>query len=501
MTLTGHNERVVDVAFSPDGARVASTSTDRAARLWDATTGETLAILTGHHQPLNRVAFSPDSTRVVTTSGDATIRIWETATGNHVHTLFADAPAWAVSYSPDGTRIATGTDDSKVTLWDADSGRRLLTLTGHATDLTSVAFLPDGERLLTGALDDTTRLWDISVAGSRDWLTLPGPVESTATVAFHPDGTSIAVAGDTSGVAIYGVQTGEILATLGGLGATIHRLAFSPDGRLLAGASAPGDPPAKTLPVWDTDSGDLLFELSADHSAVVDLAYTPDGRHLAVIEEDGTLRLWNATNGDERWAIQRWEEAYSVAVSPDGRFVAASGARHPPDVSYEVEQAVLTVDAGEVVATLVGHEDWTPGLAFGPDGGVVTASIDGTVRVWDAVTGELQTTLQHDTGVTDVAVSPDGTRLATAAQDGTSRLWDLDSGRQVLTLHAHDAPVRGVTFSPDGRLLATSSFDGTVALHLLPIDELVELARSRLTRGLTDDECRQFLHAELCPQS
>jgi WD40 repeat protein len=364
-----------------------------------------------------------------------------------------------------------------------------------------VAFLPDGERLLTGALDDTTRLWDISMAGSRDWLTLPGPVGRAAAVAFHPDGRSIAVPGDRAGVTIYDARTGEVLATLSGHNATIDRLAYSPDGSTLAAASVPGSPADRGLSMWDVRTGTLLVDGTADLSNVADVAYSPDGRWLAIIEEDGTLRLQNATNGVERWAIQQWKEAYSIAFSPDGQFVAGSGARFPPDVSYEVEQAVFNVETGEVVATLVGHEDWTPGLAFAPDGKVVTASIDGTTRVWEAATGEVQTTLHHDTGITDVAVSPDGTRIATAAQDGTSRLWDLATGRQVLTLYGHDAPVRHVVFSPDGRLLASSSLDGTVALHLLPIDEFVELARTRVTRSLTDNECRQYLHVEQCPQS
>jgi WD40 repeat protein len=119
--------------------------------------------------------------------------------------------------------------------------------------------------------------------------------------------------------------------------------------------------------------------------------------------------------------------------------------------------------------------------------------------IWDLATGQAPHRLRHDTGLGQVAVSPDGTRIATATQDGTARLGDLDTGRQVLTLYGHDAPVFGVAFSPDGRLLATSSEDGTVALHLLPVDEFVELARTRVTRDLTDDECRQYLRLQHCP--
>lgn len=96
-------------------------------------------------------------------------------------------------------------------------------------------------------------------------------------------------------------------------------------------------------------------------------------------------------------------------------------------------------------------------------------------------------------------MSPDGALVATASLDGTAKLWDLATGREVLTLFGHDGPVNTVAFSPDGRFLATASGDGTVALHLLPIDELRDLARKRVTRTLTDEECRQYLHVGGCP--
>jgi WD40 repeat protein len=98
-----------------------------------------------------------------------------------------------------------------------------------------------------------------------------------------------------------------------------------------------------------------------------------------------------------------------------------------------------------------------------------------------------------------VAVSPDGTRVATTAEDATTRLWDVRTGQEQLTLVGHQGVVSGVDFSPDGRLLATASPDGTTALTLLPIDELTTLARERVTRGLTADECQKYLHVASCP--
>lgn len=127
------------------------------------------------------------------------------------------------------------------------------------------------------------------------------------------------------------------------------------------------------------------------------------------------------------------------------------------------------------------------------------AGADGTAKVWDLESGEELVTLRgHDDLVSQVAVSRDGTRVATTSDDGTAKLWDLATGRELLTLSGHDL-LFAVAFGPDGRLLATTSPDGTVAVHLLPVDEVVELAGERVSRGLTDGECRQYLQLEQCP--
>ena len=129
-------------------------------------------------------------------------------------------------------------------------------------------------------MDATARLWDISPTGGRDWLTVPGPADRQGGVSFSPDGTSFAVPRQDTGVTIRDVETGAKIITLKGHEATIRRMAFSPDGSLLAAADGaePGNLQAnRTVPVWDVDTGELVMTLTGHTDHVSAVAYSPDG--------------------------------------------------------------------------------------------------------------------------------------------------------------------------------------------------------------------------------
>jgi len=187
-TLTGHADSVSAVAFSPDGAKIATTSFDGTAKVWDATTGAELLMFT-NAELFNRVAFSPDGKRLALSAYDATVTVWDAASGENLLSLegYADYTT-GLSFSPDGRQLAGASFDGTVKIWDMATGDELRSLVGHSGGVYDVAYSPDGTRLLTGSFDKTAILWD--AATGRRLITLTGHTADVSSVAFSPDARS-----------------------------------------------------------------------------------------------------------------------------------------------------------------------------------------------------------------------------------------------------------------------------------------------------------------------
>jgi len=161
LTLKGHTNRVVSVAFSPDGSWLASGSWDDTVKVWDAATGQETLTLKGHTDSVESVAFSSDGTRIASVSR-GTVKVWDAATGQETLTL--KGAYGGVAFSPDGSRIASAGLGKTVKVWDAATGQETLTLKGHTGSVESVVFSPDGTRLASASRDGTVKVWD-----ARPW--------------------------------------------------------------------------------------------------------------------------------------------------------------------------------------------------------------------------------------------------------------------------------------------------------------------------------------------
>jgi WD40 repeat protein len=474
-TLAGHTGLISAVAFSPDGQRIVTGSWDKTARVWDLT-GKELATLNGHTAEVSAVAFSPDSQRIVTASVDGTARLWD-LTGTELAILIGHMSGiTAVAFSPDGQRIVTASWDKTARVWDIINRQELAILTGHINGITAVAFSPDGQRIVTASLDSTARLWDLT---GKELATLTGHTAEVFAVAFSPDGQRIMTASRDKTARVWDL-TGKELATLTGHTAEVSVVAFSPDGQRIVTAS--WHKADKSAQLWDLTSKELTA-LTGHTDGITAVAFSPDSRRIVTASWDRTARVWDLTGRELATLTGHTQPVSAVAFSPDGqRIVTAS----------QDKTARVWDLTGRELATLTGHTDGVSAAAFSPDGQrIVTTSWDGTARLWDLTGKELATLTGHTDGVSAAAFSPDGQRIVTASVDKTARVWDL-TGRELATLTGHTDAVTAAVFSPDGQRIVTASWDRTARQYLVRVEDLLAVAACRVSRPLTSEEIQRF---------
>ncbi len=494
-TLRGHTAQILYVRFSPDGTRIATASNDRTAKIWDVSTalntgsatGKELFTLAGHTDGVTSVVWSPDGKRLVTASADGTAKVWNADTGAELLTFGHTNFLIDAAFDADGTRIGTVGVNGRVIVWDISTRRQLFTLFTPQIRYTAqdVGFSPDGDHIVIANFETPAIVWDLSPAPELPSVST-GPVYSfaansdrTRIVTSHPDNTA----------KVWDIASGRLLLTLSGHTRPVTGIAYSRDGRRIATAGED-----KMAKVWEAATGRELLTLTGHDGSVQGIAFSPDGTRLATASEDKTAKVWDVSTGKELFTLKgHIDREMAVAFSPDGTRIATA--------SDDRTARVWDAATGKYLFNLTGHSAGLRDIQFSLDGRrLVTASQDGTAKVWDAATGTALSTLSgHTAAVLRAVFSADGTRIATASADGTSKVWDAATGKELLTLYGHTQAVNGVALSPDGTHLITSSEDGTVRQYLLRIEDLMALARTRLTRTWTVGECQEFLHVEQCP--
>jgi WD40 repeat protein len=533
-------------ALSADGTRMAiylctAARTYCRVEIWNVSARQRERILftTSEQLALDRnhgMSFGPDGSRLAIVRTEVVFgpgSVWDVNSGQKLYNLGSGLNK--VVFSADGGYLFSATGGGTASIWDAATGRQLVSLAGHQSRVEAIAVNSNcpqwsslgwcGTRLISGDDDGNVKIWDITPGGRGEGLVVPG--------------APFSVDGDWSHLTTAGArQVGKDKNAVTFWRWTIPTWAQDGLSHLPAPDTFSVEFPADS-PVADVEGGFFLNVAKDGRITLLDTA-TPGGSQslgccfetsdnslssttrsvsanlLAIAGTNGIVQFWDTASGRQLQNLraQQPDEIDPSGINSIGPMALSSDGKRLATVSSDSgDTKIWDLATRRMLLTLPG-ELHPSHAAFSPDGRLIAiAHCGGFISVWDARTGNIKIRLLgHTACISPITFSPDGTRLASTSADRTLRIWDLQTAGELLTismggpgtLPGGGAGLTALAFSPDDKmLLASVAYNGGTDVDtrsfLLEPEALVALAKSRLTRGFTTDECQRYLHMDVCP--
>lgn len=484
------------------------------------------AILRGHTDNVQSIALSPDDQILASGSYDGTIRLWNIKTGQVVQQLtIKKMPLSTVSFSPDGQYIAysyADNEDFSLYIWYLEKNCQYYVLKGHLSVIKSISFSRDSLSLITASYDGTIRIWDVHEGKCRKVLRDDGKFVNSA--ALSPDERYIASASADNIIRIWDSAKGVLVKKLKGHTDVATNVVFSGDGSMLASTSED-----YTIRIWDTATWECKQCLKGHQRFVLSVAFSPDDLFLVSGSLDNTMRLWELVEGRCVGVLKgHYDRVNSVLFHQEGNLVISSsgdttiriwelwgtepknkplkevpvfrGSHISSDKTISAERfdsrtiCVRDKKSGTILNKGEGHTDEVWCIVFSPnDKYIASASLDKTIRIWDANTLECIHILKgHTTAVMNVSFSPDSKYVVSTSPDNTIRVWEVSTGHCIFVIDNEERS--GTSFTTDGRHIVSNFSDNSVDVwEFLPIQELIDDNRERFkNRQLTPEERKSF---------
>jgi WD40 repeat protein/formylglycine-generating enzyme required for sulfatase activity len=458
-TFTGHTGDVLAVCLSGDQRHALSGSTDTTLKLWELATGQCLRTFKGHTRPVLGVVLSSDGRSGLSASADNTLMQWELNTGRCSQTLeheaeYAEYDGYSaavnsVSLSPDGRRVLSSSDDRTLKLWELDTGecQKRCYLTDRAAD---ACLSSDGRHALSGGSDKSLRLWDLS--SGKCLRTFEGHSGLVFSVRMSSDGRhALSGSADTT-LKFWEVENARCVSTFQSHTGDVNGVCLSPDERTALSASSD-----QTLKLWEVANGRCLRTFADHRGSVHAVDWNSSGRYALSGGADQTVKLWELAGNPARPAP--WEVSQPVeggASSEGAAQFAEAIARARKDLQRgDAQSAARSVRQARAIR---GYQRHAAAVACWSDLYVrlpKVAFADGWLE---------RSLAEHTGGVNAVCLGSDGRRALSASSDGTLRLWELESGRCVRTFEGHTGAVQSIGWSLGGRYALSGGVDGTVRL-------------------------------------